>query len=241
LGARFLDAGGKELTGLPETVNLQSIDVSNVDERVRACELTILCDVDNALLGEKGAAAVFGPQKGASQSDVQKLEAALIHFRRVALEQTGRDMAAIKYGGTAGGAAAGLQAVLNAKQVNGIDYFLELTGFQQALDKAELVLMGEGSIDEQTLQGKGPFGVAVKAREKGIPVIGLAGKVPLHLPQAMQDYCTALFPISNGPLDLPTALAMTGFNLTRTAKETGNLISLYISLEKTCQNETIKN
>ena len=231
LGVRFLDAGGKELTGLPETlVHLQAIDVSNLDERILACELTILCDVDNSLLGEKGAAAVFGPQKGASESDVQKLEAALMNFRRVALNLTGSDMAAIKYGGTAGGAAAGLHVLLNAKLVNGIDYFLELTGFQQELNKAELVLTGEGSVDEQTLQGKGPFGVAAKAKEKGIPVIGLAGKVPLQSPQAMQDYFTALFPSGNGPLDLPNALLMTELNLTRTAKEVGNLISLCASI-----------
>jgi glycerate kinase len=237
LGVRFLDAGGKELAGLPETLaGLHTIDVSHVDERVLNCELTILCDVDNSLLGEKGAAAVFGPQKGASQSDVQKLEAALANFRKVALEQTGRDMAAIKYGGTAGGAAAGLHALLNAKLVNGIDYFLELTGFEQALNQADLVLTGEGSIDEQTLQGKGPFGVASKAKEKGIPVIGLAGKVPLHPPKAMQDYFTALFPIGNGPLDLPDALLMTEPNLTRTAKEIGNLISLYVSIEKASLN-----
>ena len=227
LGVRFLDADKKELLDLPERLtDLVHIDVSGLDQRITDCELTILCDVDNRLLGPKGAAAIFGPQKGASQHDVQKLEAALACFRKVVLEQTGRDMAGIAYGGTAGGAAAGLYALLGARLVNGIDYFLELTAFSQSLEKADLVLTGEGSIDEQTLQGKAPFGVAVKAKAHGVPVIGLAGKVPMFPQEVMHQYFDALFSICNGPLDLPTAMSATCFNLVRTAKDIGHLLAL---------------
>src|SRR5690606_9857517 len=126
-----------------------------------------------------GAAAIFGPQKGASIDDIKKLDKALEKFSCIALQQTGRVMSEVKYGGTAGGAAAGLYAFLNAKLVNGIDHFLKLTNFSLSLEKADLVITGEGSIDEQTLQGKGPYGVAYQAKHKGLPVIGLAGKVPL--------------------------------------------------------------
>src|SRR3546814_18096089 len=87
--------------------------------------VVVLCDVDNLLLGNEGAAAVFGPQKGASSEDVNKLDKALSKLSEVALKQTGKNMASVKHGGTAGGAAAGLYAFLNAKLVNGIDYFLE--------------------------------------------------------------------------------------------------------------------
>ncbi|MEJ7739286.1 MAG: glycerate kinase [Chitinophagaceae bacterium] len=229
LGIRFLDADGKELSTLPAGLNeLASVDLSGLDERIGKAEVIVLCDVDNMLLGSRGAAAVFGPQKGASPEDVQKLDAALSTFSAVAFRQTGKDMSAIKYGGTAGGAAAGLFAFLNAQLVNGIDHFLELTGFDKALEKTDLVITGEGSIDEQTLQGKGPFGVACHAKGKGIPVIGLAGKIPLERNADLQKYFDVLMAIGHKPFDLPTALASTAENLIRTSGELGNLLALKI-------------
>ena len=226
LGIRFLNANGEELTLLPEGLNeLASVDISKLDERILKSEVIVLCDVDNMLLGEKGAAAMFGPQKGASPEDVHTLNKALAKLSTVALQQTGKDMAAIKYGGTAGGASSGLYAFLNAKIVNGIEYFLQLTGFDKALEKTDLVITGEGSIDEQTLQGKGPFGVAYRAKLKGIPVIALAGKVPLEKNESLQKYFDVLLAISHQPIDLPAALAATENNLIRIAEELGNLLA----------------
>ncbi len=144
----------------------------------------------------------------------------------MALQKTGKDMSAIKYGGTAGGAAAGLYAILNAKLVNGIEHFLELTHFSEALNITDLVVTGEGSIDEQTLQGKGPFGVAYQAKLKGLPVMGLAGKVPIERNEHLRKYFDVLMPIGHQPLDLSTALACTAGNLTRTALALGNLMAL---------------
>ncbi|MEO7768304.1 MAG: glycerate kinase [Ferruginibacter sp.] len=228
LGMRFLGAGQKELTRLPASLaELVSIDISGLDKRILTCNFTVLCDVDNMLLGENGSATVFGPQKGASADDVKKLDEALGQFTKVTLEQTGIDMSAIKYGGTAGGAAAGLHAFLRAKLVNGIDYFLDLTGFEEALQNADIVITGEGSIDEQTLQGKGPFGVAARAKKKGIPVIGLAGKVPLVKNNALEKYFDVLLPIGHQPFDLNTALATTSGNLLRTSTEIGNLLAMF--------------
>jgi glycerate kinase len=227
LGIRFLNDAGIELTDMPESlINLTSIDVSGIDKRISKSTLTVLCDVDNTLLGEQGAAAVFGPQKGASSEDVQKLDAALARFSAVAFQTTGKDMSSIKYGGTAGGAAAGLFAFLDAQLVNGIDHFLQLTGFDFAMEKSDLVITGEGSIDEQTLQGKGPFGVAFRAKLAGLPVVGLAGKVPLKKNTALQKYFDVLMPIGHEPFDLPTALAATEKNLVRTAEALGNLLAL---------------
>ena len=227
LGIVFLDAGGAALEGLPANlINLNAIDISSLDKRIAATQVVVLCEDANMLLGENGAAAMFGPQKGASAAAVVQLNKALAKFAEVTLQQTGKDMAAIKYGGTAGGAAAGLFAFLDARLVNGIDYFLDLTAFDASLAKADLVITGEGSIDEQTLQGKGPFGVACRAKLKKLPVIGIAGKVPLEKNAALQKYFDVLLPISHQSLDLPTALAATERNLVRTATELGNLLAL---------------
>ena len=227
LGIRFLNAAGESLSDLPEAlIQLATVDVSGLDKKILDCEVIVLCDVDNSLLGEQGAAAVFGPQKGASPDAVIKLEASLKRLSEVTLHQTGKSISNIKYGGTAGGAAAGLYAFLNAKLVNGIDYYLQLTGFENALGQADMVITGEGSIDKQTLQGKGPFGVAYKAKSKSIPVIVLAGKVPIVKDVALQEYFDVLMPIGDGSFDMKTALASTSTNLTRTSREIGNILSL---------------
>ncbi|MEP7080130.1 MAG: glycerate kinase [Ginsengibacter sp.] len=227
LGIHFLNEQGNELVMLPsDLIHLDSIDLSGLDERIMKCELIILCDVENRLLGEQGAAAVFGPQKGATERDVKMLEAALEKLTQVAIKQTGRDMSTVKYGGTAGGAAAGLHVFLNAQLINGIDYFLQLTDFSSSIENADIVITGEGSIDEQTLQGKGPFGVATIAKKNGIPVIGLAGKVPLKQNNNLQKYFDVLMSIGNQPSGLAEALTSTEANLVRTSRDLGNLLSL---------------
>jgi glycerate 2-kinase len=227
LGIRWLDEQGRELSSLPEDLaQLAAVDVSGLDPRVFDTEIVVLCDVDNGLTGVQGAAAVFGPQKGASPDAVHRLDTSLVRLAAVTLRQTGKDMAAIRSGGTAGGAAAGLYAFLDAKLVNGIDTYLELTGFEKALEVADLVITGEGSIDEQTLQGKGPFGVASKAKLKGLPVIGLAGKIPLIKDGPLQKYFDVLLSIGHEPTDLATALKCTRENMVRTSREIGNLLAI---------------
>ncbi|MEP6947939.1 MAG: glycerate kinase [Ginsengibacter sp.] len=229
LGARFLNDGNEILEGIPESlVHLASIDLSGFDKRMLSCELIILCDVENKLLGEAGAAKIFGPQKGASVEDVQKLEDALTKFRDMTLGKTGIDMGTIQHGGAAGGVAAGLSVFCNAKLVNGIDYFLTITGFNEALQKADLVITGEGSIDAQTLNGKGPYGVAVRAKEKNIPVIGIAGKVPLTADPQLQKYFDVLLAINNEPFEITKAIKYTKKNLVRTGKVVGNLLEMHI-------------
>jgi glycerate kinase len=182
--------------------------------------------VRSPLLGEQGAAAVFGPQKGAAEEGVKKLEASLSAFRDICLKQTGRDMALIPSGGTAGGAAAGLSAFLNARLVNGIDHFLEMTWFDEALARAGLLITGEGSIDEQTLEGKAPFGVASRAKKRNLPVIGLAGKVPLVKNPALDQYFDVLLAIGNEPATLPAAMEHTAGNLIRISRAIGNLLAI---------------
>jgi glycerate kinase len=227
LGGRFLNSDGKEIEDLPESlIHLDKIDLSGIDQRIRDCEIIVLCDVDNKLLGDKGAAAIFGPQKGTDKRGVLILEASLDRLRDVALEETSRDMGQVKHGGAAGGAAAGLYAFLDAKLVPGADYFLKLTVFEESLQKADFVITGEGSIDAQTLEGKGPFAVALLAKKYNLEVIGLAGKVPEKENKALRKYFDVLLAIGNEPTDLADATKYTKKNLIRTAKEVGNLIAL---------------
>jgi glycerate kinase len=234
LGIHFSDAQGKILNPLPEKLNdLDRVDDSGLDKRILNSRLVVLCDVQNVLLGKDGAAITFGPQKGAGLAEIIKLEEGLTKLRDVVFQKTGTDMAMMKYGGAAGGVAAGLAALLNAELVSGIEEFLSLTHFEKALSRADLVITGEGSIDIQTLQGKAPFGVARMAKEKvkwsdrqGLTVIGLAGKVPLKTPPELKPYFDVLLSINHEPMDLPKALANTRHNLYRAAKALGNLLSL---------------
>jgi glycerate 2-kinase len=226
VGFGFLGRNGQALTGIPESlVELDTIDFSKVDERIHDCKITVLCDVENKLLGSEGAANVFGPQKGAGADDVIKLESSLAKLREVVLQQTGKDMAEIKHGGASGGMAAGLAALLDVELVNGIDYFLSVTNFDKALENADLVITGEGCIDIQTLQGKGPLGVARKAKGMGIAVIGLAGKVPLEPIGELNGYFDVLMSINHEPMEVSLAMLQTRGNLVRTARAVGNLLS----------------
>jgi glycerate kinase len=227
LGIRFIDGDSNRVPHLPENlIYLEQIDTSNLDQRILNTEVVVLCDVDNHLLGKTGAAAIFGPQKGADEGTVIRLEAGLSKLNEVAARTTGKDMANIQYGGAAGGVAAGLSVFLGAMLVSGIEYFLTITAFDQALEKAAIVITGEGSIDQQTLQGKAPFGVAKSAKKYNIPVIALAGKLPLIISQNLRNYFDILIPINHEPVALELALQNTAENLTRTAREIGELLAV---------------
>jgi len=226
LGFRFLNNDGNELVNIPGTlVNLESIDVSKVDKRIKQCKIVVLCDVENVLLGKEGAAAVFGPQKGAGADDVKKLEASLAKLSDVVFQQTGKNIATIKSGGAAGGMAAGLAGFLNADLVNGIDYFLSLTKFDEVLEGKDIVITGEGSIDMQTLHGKGPFGVAKRAKQKKIPVLGLAGMISTEAREPLSQYFDVLLSINSEETELSYALSHTKQNLKRTSKRIGDLLA----------------
>ena len=225
LGIKFFDAKGDELNDLPASLSsLAEIDTTSCDKRIKNTPIIILCDVENALLGPNGAAKIFGPQKGASEKNVQQLENKLTKFNEIVFLKTRKDMAAIKHGGAAGGVAAGLHTFLDADLVNGIDYFLQITGFENELVKANMVITGEGNIDLQTLNGKGPFGVAKKAKEFSLPVIGMAGKVSGE--RSLYQYFDQLVSINDEEADLETAIKNTFINLEKAAQQLGDLLSL---------------
>ncbi|MCD2422564.1 glycerate kinase [Niabella pedocola] len=225
LGLQLYDVEGSPLSSLPaDLVTLHSIDSSGLDPRLHDVTITILCDVKNHLLGAKGAAAVFGPQKGAGAGEVLQLEAALQQWRKVVLQTTGTDMDVLESSGAAGGVAAGLAAFCKVHIVDGIDYFLKKTGFEQELEGAGWVITGEGAIDHQTLEGKAPFGVAVLARRKDIPVIGIAGKVPEGPDAELEAYFSQLISINEQPATLEEAIRQTRPNLVKTGEKIGAVL-----------------
>lgn len=227
LGIRFFDRAGNPLAPIPfELADLFTIDITNLDQRILECELIILCDAHNRLLGSQGSAAVFGPQKGASPTDILKLEEMLTLFKDKTLQITGTDIGEVDFGGTAGGAAAGLHGFLKGRLVSGIDYFMALTNFESELENSDLVITGEGCIDRQTLLGKAPLGVAVMAKKWNVPVIAVAGKVPLNHHEELRNYFNVLWPINNEPCTSEKAIHQTNDNLIRTGFEIGNMLSL---------------
>lgn len=178
LGVRFLDSEGNELPeGGAPLARLSSIDTSSAREDIMRCRFTVLCDVDNSLTGPCGASAIFGPQKGASESDVALLDRALARYGECLRDITGKDIASMPGAGAAGGTAAAFMAFFNAEMVPGIATALRLTGFDSIVSDASLIITGEGHIDAQTLSGKAPYGVLEAGMRKGVPVIALAGGV----------------------------------------------------------------
>ncbi len=227
LGAKFFDSNNKPLHPVPEELSeLARIDISAMDTRIFNCRIIVLCDVDNYLLGENGSAAVFGPQKGATVSDVPKLDKILATISALGFRETGKYMDQIKHGGTAGGLASALHAFCDAELVAGADHFLKLTDFEKSLKECDLVITGEGSLDAQSLQGKAPFAVAVMAKQKNIPIIGIAGRVPLKSDADLDNHFDVLQSIGNEPADLVSAIRDTEANLIRTGIQIGNLFSL---------------
>ncbi|GAB3423944.1 glycerate kinase [Niabella aquatica] len=220
LGIVFYAENETAIENLPIGLqNLATVSTRELDRRLAGTKITILCDVKNKLLGTAGAAAVFGPQKGATPEDVIALEKALSRLDAVTEKITGEKMRTLMSGGAAGGIAAALVAYCNAKIVQGIDYFLTLTGFEEQLGKADWVVTGEGTIDLQTLDGKAPFGVAKMAKARGIKVIGVAGKIPEKRSRKLARYFDRLICINEPGVSLSLALVQTYPNLVKTGAE----------------------
>lgn len=208
LGARLVGHDGHELAdGGLALADLARIDSSGLDSRLADVEVRVACDVDNPLLGRRGASAVYGPQKGATPEMVAQLDAALTHYADVVARDLGQDVRDLPGAGAAGGLGAGLVAFCGATLASGIDLMLDAVGFEQHLAAADLVLTGEGRLDEQTLQGKTISGVLRRARAAGVPVVALAGAVTGDPAAYREPGLLAAFGITQRPVDLATAFA----------------------------------
>ncbi|MGS0684985.1 glycerate kinase [Nakamurella sp. GG22] len=177
LGARLFGADGREIAeGGAALADLDRIDLSALHPGLAGAEIVVACDVDNPLTGPRGAAAVYGPQKGAHGQDVVVLDAAVGHWADAVAAATGSDLRNSPGAGAAGGVGFAALALLGASLRPGIDLVLDLVGFHDQLRGAELVITGEGSLDEQTLHGKAPAGVATAAAAAGVPVVAVCGR-----------------------------------------------------------------
>ena len=214
LGARLLDAEGNDLAaGGAALARLASIDLSDFDTRLDEARFLLASDVDNPLLGDQGAAAIFGPQKGASAEDVAALDSALDTFVQVLAEEIGpRALKAADApgAGAAGGVGYAAIAVLAATRRPGIDVVLEFTELAERLAGADLVITGEGSLDEQSLLGKTPMGVARAARTAGVPVVAVCGRTTLTAAQQQQSGFRQVYPLTALEAKVEVCIAQAG-------------------------------
>ena len=205
LGFCLLGAGREELAGRGGDLALvRAIDCSHADARLSRTSFTVMCDVDNPLLGPDGAARTFAPQKGADTSCVERLEHGMENYARV-LERTFGEGFDVPGAGAAGGMGAGCLAFLGAHAEPGVERVLSLVGFDRLLQDADLVVTGEGRLDAQTARGKVVAGVAAACARAGVPCVAVVGSVePGATPPAG---VTATFPTTSGPMTLDYALA----------------------------------
>ncbi|MDQ4057699.1 MAG: glycerate kinase [Actinomycetota bacterium] len=180
VGWRFLDAGGADLElGGGSLRHLARIDASGVHPALNATSFVAACDVDNPLLGQRGAARVFAPQKGASEAEVALLEEGLSVLAERIRADLGHEVAGTPGAGAGGGSGAGLMAFFGAKLGRGFEIVADAAGLAHEIEQADFVLTGEGRLDDQSLGGKTPVGVAHIAREIGVKCFAVAGEVPL--------------------------------------------------------------
>ncbi|CAM5298582.1 MULTISPECIES: glycerate kinase [Streptomyces] len=220
LGARFLTEEGEPVSpGGGGLADLARADLSGLDPRLSSVELVLASDVDNPLTGPKGAPAVYGPQKGASPDDVETLDAALAHFAKVLEAEAGpraAEYAAAPGAGAAGGIGYGA-LLLGARFRPGIEVMLDVLGFAPALERASLVITGEGSLDEQTLHGKAPAGVAAAARAAGKEVVAVCGRLALPAEALLGAGISRAYPLTSVEPDVARCIADAGPILERVA------------------------
>lgn len=224
LGARFEDAEGRPLPpGGAALAQLQRIDLTGLDARLAQVDFEVACDVDNPLCGPRGASHVFGPQKGATPEQVRQLDDALARFADVCAATLGRDAREAPGSGAAGGIGFAARTFLGAAFRPGIELVAEVGGLEQAVIGADLVITGEGRLDEQTLHGKTPMGVAGIAKRHGVPVVALAGTLGEGYERLYGHGIDAAFSLAPGPISLAAALADAPVLLRRRAADIARL------------------
>ena len=208
LGARLLDAEGKELPfGGAALAKLERIDISAMDPRLADFEVTLASDVNNPLCGPRGASSIYGPQKGATPELVKQLDAALSHYADVIKRDLDIDLRDVPGAGAAGGLGLGLMVFLKARMVPGIDVVIKATNLVADLKGAKIVFTAEGRIDCQSAMGKVPTGVAMAAKKFGATVIALAGEVADDCRVVYDQGIDAVLSIAPGPITLEQSMA----------------------------------
>jgi len=207
LGVKFLDQDGNELEGFGrDLARVAAIDISGLDERVKDSKITVMCDVTNPLCGKDGATWTFGKQKGATLEIQEELEKGMCSYRDVIRETFGIDCDGIPGTGAAGGLGAALMVFLGGEMKSGIETVLDLIRFDERLEGVDLVVTGEGRTDWQSCFGKVMQGVGMRAKAKGIPVLGLSGSLGKNAMDICSCGISSLMTTVNAPMPLREAL-----------------------------------
>lgn len=230
LGAEFLDAEGRAFVPTGGTLTqIAHIRMKGLRETLAGAEVTVMCDIDNPLCGPAGAAAVFGPQKGADAAMVARMDAGLRHLAEMLEKDVGMEVLTLAGGGSAGGFGAGAAAFFGGQLRMGIDVVLDLTDFDRKCRGASLVITGEGHLDSQSLRGKTVVGVARRARALGVPAAALVGGCETALDAVYAEGVSGVFPIHPALCTWPQAAARTEEDLRFTM---GNLLRFMAALRR---------
>ena len=226
LGAKFTRADGAAFVPSGGTLGeIAALDVSPVAQALQGMELTAMCDIDNPLYGEAGAAAVFAPQKGADAAMVARLDAGLRHLGQVAARCLGRDFSHLPGAGAAGGLGFGMAAFCGAQLRMGIDAVLDAVGFDSLLPGTDMVFTGEGKIDSQSARGKVVSGVAARCRKAGVPVVAVVGQIDQGFEEMYQQGLTAVFSINRAAQPFAESRFHAGENLALTMENIARLLA----------------
>jgi len=210
MGGKLINADGNVVArGGVALSDLANIDVSELDPRMSLANVVVACDVINPLCGPRGASAIFGPQKGATQEDIKELDAALANFADVIAKDLHTDVADIPGAGASGGLGAGLMGFFDARLRLGADIVLEAVNLEEHLKDAELVIVGEGQFDRSTVFNKSPVAVAQRAKRNGTPVIGISGSFGGGFAEVHEHGIDAIFSLVNRPMSLKEAMGDT--------------------------------
>ena len=226
LGAKFTRADGTAFVPTGGTLGeIAALDVSPVAQALQGMELTAMCDIDNPLYGEAGAAAVFAPQKGADAAMVARLDAGLRHLGQVSAHCLGRDFSHLPGAGAAGGLGFGMAAFCGAQLRMGIDAVLDAVGFDSLLPGTDVVFTGEGKIDSQSARGKVVSGVAARCRKAGVPVVAVVGQIGQGFEEMYQQGLTAVFSINRAAQPFAESRFHAGENLALTMENIARLLA----------------
>ena len=227
LGVRFYNAEKESFVPVGETLSLvEEIDISGIVPQLKDVKITVMCDVDNPVYGEKGAAYVYAPQKGATPDQVKLLDSGLKHLCQVVENRLEKSVSALVGGGAAGAMAGGMYAFFNAKLSKGIEVVLDTVRFEALLQNADFVITGEGKLDGQSLRGKVIDGVARRAKEKGVPVIAIVGGVEGEIDPVYDMGINSIFTINRLPEDFSISRFKSKENLEQTLENILRLLTL---------------
>ena len=227
LGLRLLDKNGQSIGfGGAALSNLAEIKMADLDPRLQHVQIEVACDVNNPLCGERGASAIFGPQKGATPEMVKELDAALAQFAEIAERDCGKQIKEQPGAGAAGGMGGGLLLLPNVQLKAGEQIVLDNLKLAEQVKEADLVITGEGRMDAQSILGKTPIGVARAAKQFNKPVIAIVGCLREDYDVVYEHGIDAVFPIIRSLSDLPTILKQGEQNLISTAQNVARLLLL---------------